>query len=77
MQELTFEIINIETQRSMGGITNIWAKCIQDNIDLNIDIKNTERTNKSLIKQRLIEEHARMLKLKEKYKNDIVVGTIL
>lgn len=77
MQELTFVITNMDIQRSMGGKTNLRAKCIQDNMLLDIEIKNSEITNKSLIKQKLIEEYNRILKLKEKHKDDINVGTIL
>lgn len=77
MQELTFKITNMYTQRSMGGRTNLNAKCIQDNISVDIEVKNSEMSNKSLIKQKLIEEHDRILKLEEKHKDDVGVGNIL
>jgi len=77
MEELTFEVTNMYTQRSMGGITNLRAKCIQDNMLLDIEVMNSEVANKHLIKQKLIEEHNRMLKLEEEHKDDIGVGTVL
>lgn len=76
-QELTFKITNMYTQRSMGGRTNLSAKCIQDNISVDIEVKNSEMVDKSLIRQKLIEEHDRILKLEEKHKDDIGVGTML
>ncbi|HEY8890228.1 MAG TPA: hypothetical protein VIM70_08215 [Clostridium sp.] len=77
MEELTFEITDIVIQRSMGGRTNLRAKCIQDNMLLDIEVMNTQRTNKDFVKQKFIEEHSRMLKLKEKHKDDIIIGTVL
>ena len=76
MQELTFEITNMYTQRSMGGRTNLRAKCIQDDVWVDIEVKNSEMNNNA-VKQKLIKEHDRIVELEEKHKDYISVGTIL
>jgi len=77
MDELTFEITNINTERRINGKTSISAKCIQDNMSVNIEILNTQGNDKRLIKQKLIEQHYLLVKIEKEHKDDIDVGTIL
>lgn len=57
MQEFTFEITNIYSQRSMEGVTNITAICVEDKMMVSIEIKNSKQSNKEFIKQELIKQH--------------------
>jgi hypothetical protein len=77
VQEFTFKINNIYSQRSMGGVTNIGATCIQDNIFVNIEIKNSKQSDKEFIKQELTKQHAILLKINDDHKDDIRVGDVL
>jgi len=77
MEELTFEVTNIYSERRMNGKTNITAKCIQDNMSVSIDIPNSKKNNKCLIKQKLIEQHDLLVKIEEEHKDDIKVGNII
>lgn len=57
MEKLTFEIITILTERSINGKTKIEAKCIQDNIKVEISIPNDKSNDREFIKKILINVH--------------------
>jgi len=77
MQEVTFEITGLCSEKNINGKTKISARCIQDSILLNIDVFNVFLHDNGSVKRRLLEEHDRLLKLAEILNTDIVVGTIL
>jgi len=77
MKELTFEIINIHSERRINGKTNIRAICLQDNMCLDIEIPNSELNNKSSVKQSLIIEHMRLLESDKEQKDYIQKGSII
>lgn len=72
-----FEITHMETERRMHGVTYIRARCIEDQTLVDVEIPNTLINDKSFVKLKLLEEYNRLLKLKEKHKDDIQVDTIL
>jgi len=77
VKELTFEIINIQSERRINGKTNIRAICLQDDIYLDIEIPNSELNNKSSVKQSLIIEHMRLLEFNKCQNDYIQKGSII
>lgn len=77
MQEFTFEITHIYSEKRINGVSNIGATCIQDKMMLDIEISNSKLIDKNYIKQELINKHALLLEIEDKHKNDISVGAIL
>lgn len=59
MDELTFEILEINTEKRMDGNTYIKLKCVQDNKIVDIIIKSTFIDNKGFIKMKAIDEYTK------------------
>jgi len=75
MQELTFEVIEISTERRIDGNTTMRLMCIQDEVVVDIEIKNSQRDDRYIIRQRAIDEHCKCLESKKINKVD--VGSII
>ena len=75
MQELTFEVMGIQIERRTNGTTNMRLMCVQDNVIVDIEIANSMREDKSLIREKAIKEHNHYLELKAR--NLVDVGTII
>lgn len=75
MKELTFEITTVQTEKCINGSTIIAAKCVQDDLDVEIQVANLESSNKELVREKLMKEHDRLVRV---YKNPIIaVGDII
>ena len=75
MEELTFKVISISSQKSRIGYTNMRLICIQDSVIAEIEIPNCLREDKSLIRSKAIDE--RDLYLEFQSREVIDIGTII
>jgi len=76
-QTLTFKVQNICSERRINGNTEITLTCIQDNITFSIEIKNSERENKELIRRKALETHNKCIEYEDKHKDDIREGSVI
>ena len=71
-----FEVFAISSERSIDGYTTVQLRCIQDNVYVNIVMKNAEVT-KELVKSLAVEAYKRYYTSIEDTKDNIKTGDIL
>ena len=75
MNNFTFKITEVVTEKNMNGITSIKAICIQDNMILSTKVWNSEADNTNLIRRDLEQQHDKLLQSNKVV--SIKVGDIL